>query len=85
MPRQALASYLLGLEPFREEDAAFFCGRDGAIRDLVASVQEHRFVAVVGPSGSGKSSLVFAGLLTALRKQGGTWKIVHEHTSEPLQ
>ena len=50
-----------GLEPFREEDAAFFCGRDDAIRDLVARVQEHSFVAVVGPSGSGKSSLVFAG------------------------
>ena len=58
-----------GLEPFREEDAAFFCGRDDAIRDLVAKVQAHSFVAVVGPSGSGKSSLVFAGLLPELRRQ----------------
>lgn len=67
-----------GLEPFREEDAAFFCGRDDAIRDLVGRVQEHDFVAVVGPSGSGKSSLVFAGLLPALRKQGRTmmWDVV---------
>ena len=67
-----------GLEPFREEDAAFFCGRDDAIRELVARVQEHSFVAVVGPSGSGKSSLVFAGLLPALRKQGRTtmWDVV---------
>ena len=67
-----------GLEPFREEDAAFFCGRDEAIRELVARVQQHSFVAVVGPSGSGKSSLVFAGLLPALRKQGGTtmWDVV---------
>ena len=58
-----------GLEPFREEDAAFFCGRDDAIRELVQRVREHEFVAVVGPSGSGKSSLVFAGLVPALRKQ----------------
>jgi TIR domain len=39
-----------GLEPFHEEDAAFFCGRDDAIRELVARVQAHSFVAVVGPS-----------------------------------
>src|SRR5271165_6870192 len=67
-----------GLEPFREEDAAFFCGRDAAVRELVARVQQHSFVAVVGPSGSGKSSLVFAGLLPALRKQGRTtmWDVV---------
>ena len=67
-----------GLEPFREEDAAFFCGRDDAIHDLVARVQAHAFVAVVGPSGSGKSSLVFAGLLPALRQQRQTtmWDVV---------
>ena len=41
-------------------------------------MQAHSFVAVVGPSGSGKSSLVFAGLLPALRKQGRTtmWDVV---------
>ena len=67
-----------GLEPFREEDAAFFCGRDDAIRELVTQVQKHSFVAVVGPSGSGKSSLVFAGLLPALRQQRQTimWDVV---------
>ena len=67
-----------GLEPFREEDAAFFCGRDDAIREIVARVQEHSFVAVVGASGSGKSSLVFAGLMPALRRQGRTamWDVV---------
>ena len=67
-----------GLESFREEDAAFFCGRDDAIHDLVARVQAHAFVAVVGPSGSGKSSLVFAGLLPALRQQRQTmmWDVV---------
>jgi KaiC/GvpD/RAD55 family RecA-like ATPase len=67
-----------GLEPFREEDAPFFCGRDDAIRELVAKVQAHTFIAVVGASGSGKSSLVFAGLLPALRKESPTrtWDVV---------
>jgi conflict system STAND superfamily ATPase len=67
-----------GLEPFHEEDAAFFCGRDEAILELVARVEAHSFVALVGPSGSGKSSLVFAGLVPALRKQGHTtmWDVV---------
>ena len=50
-----------GLLPFREEDAAFFFGRDGWIADLTAKVQAHPLVAVVGRSGSGKSSLVYAG------------------------
>jgi len=67
-----------GLEPFHEEDAPFFCGRDDAIHDLVAKVRASSFVAVVGPSGSGKSSLVFAGLLPALRqeRQERAWDVV---------
>ena len=67
-----------GLEPFREEDAPFFCGREDAIGELVAQVKANAFVAVVGPSGSGKSSLVFAGLLPALRqeRQTRTWDVV---------
>ena len=67
-----------GLETFREEDAPFFCGRVDAISELVAQVRSNTFVAVVGPSGSGKSSLVFAGLLPALRRerQTRTWDVV---------
>jgi energy-coupling factor transporter ATP-binding protein EcfA2 len=77
-PIRALICPYRGLEPFREEDAAFFCGREDAIRDLAARVQLHTFVAVVGPSGSGKSSLVFAGLLPALRQQSETtmWDVL---------
>jgi hypothetical protein len=67
-----------GLLPFREEDAAFFFGRDDWIDDLTAKVQTHPLVAVVGRSGSGKSSLVFAGLFPALRKNPGgtTWDML---------
>jgi hypothetical protein len=75
--RGSICPYM-GLEPFHEEDAAFFCGRDETIDNLVAKVHEHPFVAVVGRSGSGKSSLVFAGLLPAIRRQRDTtvWDVV---------
>jgi WD40 repeat protein len=71
-----------GLEPFTEDDAGVFFGRDQEIRDLVGRLhpsvpaRAHRFVAVIGPSGSGKSSLVLAGLLPALRRRRGRWEIV---------
>jgi hypothetical protein len=59
----------MGLEAFREQDAPFYCGRDNVIADLVGKVGDYPFVAVVGRSGSGKSSVVEAGLLPALRRQ----------------
>ncbi len=57
-----------GLRYFREEDAPFFFGREAAITQLVSAVQQHNLVAVVGASGSGKSSVVRAGLVPELRK-----------------
>lgn len=55
-----------GLAPFGVSDAAFFCGRERLIAELVARLAVDRFLGVVGPSGSGKSSVVAAGLLPAL-------------------
>jgi WD40 repeat protein/class 3 adenylate cyclase/energy-coupling factor transporter ATP-binding protein EcfA2 len=55
-----------GLIRFEAEDAGLFCGREQLVAQLVARLVATRFVAVVGPSGSGKSSLVRAGLLPAL-------------------
>lgn len=57
-----------GLSCFREEDAAFFFGRDDAAKKLTGILARHPFVAVVGASGSGKSSLVRAGLLPRFRR-----------------
>ena len=57
-----------GLLYFREEDAPFFFGRGEAITQLVHAVEHHSLVAVVGASGSGKSSVVRAGLVPELRK-----------------
>src|SRR3954454_3930600 len=56
-----------GLRAFEEGDAADFFGRKALVEELVERVRDSRFLAVVGPSGSGKSSVVRAGLVPALR------------------
>ena len=57
-----------GLQVFEEEHAPFFFGREAATEWLVNDLRGSRFLAVIGPSGSGKSSLVRAGLVPALRR-----------------
>lgn len=57
-----------GLLYFREEDAPFFFGREAAIDQLATTLGRYSFVTVVGASGSGKSSVVRAGLLPVLRR-----------------
>jgi WD40 repeat protein len=68
-----------GMMPFSERDSHRFFGRDQEVQELVEQLRLHPFLAVVGPSGSGKSSLVFAGLVPALRKTGlfgtGEWLV----------
>jgi WD40 repeat protein len=69
-----------GLRPFHEVDKDLFFGRNDQTLDLLRRLDEHRFVAVVGLSGSGKSSLVRAGLVPALdsrylREGGPRWRI----------
>ncbi len=56
-----------GLRSFDEADAADFFGRARLVDQLVSEIRDSRFLAVVGPSGSGKSSVVRAGLVPALR------------------
>lgn len=69
-----------GLRSFGEKDAGIFFGRGRETDALVKQVADNPFVAVVGASGSGKSSLVGAGLMPRLRQrtiQGShTWDIV---------
>jgi WD40 repeat protein/energy-coupling factor transporter ATP-binding protein EcfA2 len=57
-----------GLARFELSDAQWFHGRDGLVADLLEMVAARRFVAVVGPSGSGKSSLLRAGLVPELQQ-----------------
>jgi hypothetical protein len=63
-----------GLLPFREQDEGLFFGRQRFVDELVRKVGQRtaaNVVAVVGRSGSGKSSIVYAGLFPALRRERG--------------
>ncbi|MDW8327100.1 MAG: serine/threonine-protein kinase, partial [Anaerolineales bacterium] len=57
-----------GLFAFQEDDAPFFFGREDFTDMLSDRVESQQLTAVVGPSGSGKSSVVFAGLVSRLRQ-----------------
>jgi energy-coupling factor transporter ATP-binding protein EcfA2 len=71
-----------GLEPFAAEDAAVFFGRDQEVDRLLELLQPTlqrgpgRFVAIVGPSGSGKSSLLRGGLLPRLARLEARWVVL---------
>ncbi len=69
-----------GLRPFEAHENHLFFGRDGQSDDLLHRLSRQRFIAVVGTSGSGKSSLVRAGLLPALHggfmlRAGSNWSV----------
>jgi hypothetical protein len=57
-----------GLQYFDEADAGLFFGREALTAKLVGQLREQRLLIVVGDSGSGKSSLVRAGMIPALRR-----------------
>jgi WD40 repeat protein/uncharacterized RDD family membrane protein YckC len=70
-----------GLRPFREDEEHLFFGRESQVDRMVDKLRQTRFLAVVGTSGSGKSSLVNCGLKPALHRGlmagGGThWCMV---------
>jgi hypothetical protein len=77
-PRTDLCPYS-GLQAFDEEQAEFFFGREVDTQRLIEKLKSMRFLSVLGPSGSGKSSLVRAGLFPTLRMGGlsgsDTWAI----------
>lgn len=73
---EELPSPYRGLFHFGPEDAEFFFGREVFVAELVKATQTRNFIPVLGASGSGKSSVVFAGLIPRLQKQGH-WKFTH--------
>ena len=80
-----------GLRPFDTEEDYLFFGREEQTNDLLQLLRSSRFVAVVGTSGSGKSSLVRAGLIPDLVKgslgtKGGSWNVaVARPAGDPLR
>ncbi len=73
-PNVEIINPFKGLRAFSEADADNFFGRETLVQQLLARLGEggdlSRFLAVIGPSGSGKSSVVRAGLIPALRRGG---------------
>jgi tetratricopeptide (TPR) repeat protein len=65
-----LANPFPGLRPFREEEEYLFFGREGQVDTMVDKLATMHFLAVIGTSGSGKSSLVNCGLRPSLRRGG---------------
>ena len=80
MDSRARTNPFPGLRPFMQEEADLFFGRDKQSDELVRRLAGRRFLAVVGTSGSGKSSLVRAGLLPSLEggfmaEAGAHWRM----------
>ncbi|MET7510001.1 trypsin-like peptidase domain-containing protein [Streptomyces albidoflavus] len=74
-----------GLTAFEEADAAVFHGRRNESDQVVGALAQHRWVTVVGPSGSGKSSLALAGVAPRLRARGACVAVVRPASgSTPL-
>src|SRR5215216_6453096 len=79
-----------GLRPFEFNESLLYFGRDGQSEQLLKKLGNTRFMAVVGTSGSGKSSLVRAGLLPALfggfmTSAGSDWHVaIMRPSNDPL-
>jgi len=80
MPTQNLPNPFPGLRSFELNEDYLFFGREPQTAELVKRLRQNRFLAVVGTSGSGKSSLVRAGMIPTLlagrmRNAGSRWEI----------
>jgi energy-coupling factor transporter ATP-binding protein EcfA2 len=70
-----------GLRPFSIHDSHLFFGREGQVDDILRKLHKNRSVAIVGYSGSGKSSLMYCGLIPMLyggfaTETGSQWKVI---------
>jgi len=70
-----------GLRPFTIEESHLFFGREGQSDEVLKLLSSNRFVGVIGTSGSGKSSLMYCGVVPILyggfiAEAGSDWRIV---------
>ncbi|MCF6360046.1 MAG: High-affnity carbon uptake protein Hat/HatR [Cyclobacteriaceae bacterium] len=70
-----------GLRPFNIDESHLFFGREGQTDEVLLKLSQHRFVGIIGPSGSGKSSFIYCGALPILyggflTETGPNWEVV---------
>ncbi len=75
----------MGLSSYNEEDASLFYGRDRVVETLHCKVLKQPLIVVSGASGTGKSSVIKAGVLPALRQSGYHILPIIRPGKEPLQ
>ena len=80
MPPEPSSNPFPGLRPFEADEDHLFFGREKEIDELLRRLRSHRFLSVVGTSGSGKSSLVRSGLIPSLHsglmvEAGSSWRV----------
>lgn len=79
-----------GLLAFQEEDAAIYFGRDDDIRRLIERLNARRaqgspkLIALLGASGSGKSSLLRAGVIPRLKRDHSNWIVIPTLRPQPI-
>lgn len=76
----AISNPFPGLRAFEEDEDVLFFGREKQVDELVTKLRTTRFIAVIGSSGSGKSSLIKSGLIPSLQSgfmsgAGSSWRI----------
>jgi WD40 repeat protein/energy-coupling factor transporter ATP-binding protein EcfA2/Na+-transporting methylmalonyl-CoA/oxaloacetate decarboxylase gamma subunit len=70
-----------GLRPFGVDESHLFFGREGQSDDVLVKLTNHKFVAIIGPSGSGKSSFMYCGVVPKLyggfvADKSSEWKVI---------
>ncbi len=76
-----IANPFPGLRPFHIDESHLFFGREGQTDEVLMKLSQHRFVGIIGPSGSGKSSFVYCGVLPILyggfmADAGPNWEVI---------
>ncbi len=70
-----------GLRPFKTDESYLFFGREGQVDEVLGKMEQHRFVSILGTSGSGKSSFMYCGLIPSLHggfmtEAGSNWQVI---------
>ena len=77
---RTIVNPFVGLRPFLPEESDLFFGREGESQEVLKKLRRNRFVTVMGASGSGKSSLIYCGVLPKVNNlsedSSSLWKIL---------